>query len=119
MEGQLHIEVAPNEFIRDMAVWDKVSIVGVQPPMQLFLHAGGAGWDILFYKPARPKPAPSAKAAMAAKVKELGLPTGVFYFANLREQMADHVHFEATGLLTAAQWVAEVDRQRAERKMAR
>src|SRR5687767_13584029 len=60
-------------FIRDMAVWDKVSIAGGQPPTQLFLHAGGEGWDVLLYKPARPKPTPTQEAAMAAKVKELGL----------------------------------------------
>jgi hypothetical protein len=107
------------EFIRDMAVWDKVSIAGGQPPTQLFLHAGSEGWDVLLYKPARPKPTPSQDAAMAAKIKELGLPTGALYFVNVREQMADHVHFEAMGPITAAQWVTEIDRQRAERKIAR
>jgi hypothetical protein len=101
-------------FIRDMAVWDKVSIAGGQPPTQLFLHAGGEGWDVLLYKPARPKPTPTQEAAMAAKVKELGLPTGAAYFVKIREQMADHIHFEATGPTTADQWVAELDRLRAE-----
>jgi len=101
-------------FIRSMAVWDKVSIAGGQPPTQLFLHAGGEGWDVLLYKPARPKPSPAQEAAMAAKIKELGLPTGALYFVTVREKMADHTHFEATGPTTAAQWVAELDRQRAE-----
>lgn len=102
-------------FIRDMAKWDKVSIAGGQPPTQLFLHAGGEGWDILLYKPARPKPTAEQEAAMAAKVKEMGLPTGALYFVGIREWMADHVHFEAMGPTTADQWVAEIDGQRAEK----
>ncbi|WP_411818621.1 hypothetical protein [Hyphococcus sp. DH-69] len=102
-------------FIRSMAEWDKVSIAGGQPPTQLFLHAGGEGWDVLLYKPARPKPTPAQEAAMAKKVEELGLPTGALYFVTVREKMADHVHFEASGPTTAAQWVAELDRLRADK----
>ncbi len=105
-------------FIRDMALWDKVSVAGGQAPTQLFLHAGGEGWDVLLYKPARPKPTPAQEAAMAAKIAELGLPTGALYFVGVREMMADHVHFEALGPITADQWVGEIDRQRAERKPA-
>ena len=101
-------------FIRSMAEWDKVSIAGGQPPTQLFLHAGGEGWDVLLYKPARPKPTAAQNAAMAKKVKELGLPTGALYYVTVREKMADHVHFEASGPTTAAQWVADIDRIRAE-----
>lgn len=106
-------------FIRSMAAWDQVSIAGGQPPTQLFLHAGGEGWDVLLYKPARPKATAAQEAAMAAKIKELGLPTGALYFVTVREKMADHTHFEATGPMTAAQWVAEIDRQRAEAKARR
>jgi len=101
-------------FIRSMEVWDKVSIAGGQPPTQLFLHAGGEGWDVLLYKPARPKPTPAQEAAMASKIKELGLPTGTLYYVTIREKMADHTHFEALGPTTAAEWVADLDRQRAE-----
>ena len=101
-------------FIRSMAVWDKVSIAGGQPPTQLFLHEGGEGWDVLLYKPARPKPTSAQDAAMAAKIKELGLTTGALYFLEIREQMADHTHFEASGPTTAEQWLKELDRQRAE-----
>lgn len=101
-------------FIRSMAEWDKVNVAGGQPPTQLFLHAGGEGWDVLLYKPARPKPTPAQEAAMAAKIQELGLPTGARYFVEVREQMADHTHFEAVGPITAAQWVAELEGQRAE-----
>ncbi len=103
-------------FIRDMVEWDKVSVAGGQPPTQLFLHAGGEGWDVLLYKPARPKPTPAQEAAMAAKAKELGLPSGALYYVGIRELMADHVHFEGTGPMTAEQWVAGIDRQRAEKR---
>lgn len=101
-------------FIRSMVAWDKVSVAGGQPPTQLFLHAGGEGWDVLLYKPARPKPTPAQEAAMAAKAKELGLATGALYFLEIREQMADHTHFEATGPTTAEQWIEALDWQRAE-----
>ncbi len=101
------------EFIRDMEKWDKVSAVGGQPPTQLFLHAGGEGWDVLLYKPARPKATPEQEAAMAAKAKEMGLPTGMLYFVDVREKMADHVHFEGTGPLTAEKWVAQIEAERA------
>lgn len=104
------------DFIRDMEKWDKVSAAGGQPPTQLFLHAGGEGWDVLLYKPARPKPTPDQEAAMAAKAKEMGLPTGMLYFVDVREKMADHVHFEGTGPLTAEKWVAQIEAERAAKK---
>lgn len=104
------------EFIRDMEKWDKVSAAGGQPPTQLFLHAGGEGWDVLLYKPARPKPTPEQEAAMAVKAKEMGLPTGMLYFVDVREKMADHVHFEGTGPLTAETWVAQIEAERAAKK---
>lgn len=106
-------------FIRSMAEWDKVNVAGGQPPTQLFLHAGGEGWDVLLYKPARPKPTPAQEAAMAAKIAELKLPTGALYFVSVREEMADHLHFEASGPTTAAQWVAELEAQRARRDAER
>lgn len=101
------------DFIRSMAIWDQVSIAGGQPATQLFLHAGGEGWDVLLYKPARPKPTPAQEAAMAAKIEELGLPTGALYFLDVREQVADHNHFEASGPTTAAQWIELLEGQRA------
>lgn len=104
------------EFIRDMAIWDQVSAAGGQPATQLFLHAGGEGYDVLLYKPARPKPTAAQVAAMEAKRKELGLPGGAMYFIDVREKMADHIHFDATGPMTAADWVAQLERERAEVK---
>ncbi len=103
-------------FIRALAEWDKVTVAGGGAPTKLFLHAGGEGWDVLLYKPARVKPTPAQEAAMAAKIKELGLATGAMYFVEIREQMSDHIHFEADGPMTAAKWVAQIDRERAEVK---
>lgn len=100
-------------FIRDMAVWDQVNIAGGQPPTQLFLHANGEGWDVLLYKPARPRPTRAQEAAMAAKISELGLPTGALYFVSVREMIADHTHLEMAGPTTAAQWLAELEGLRA------
>lgn len=100
-------------FIRDMAVWDQVNIAGGQPPTQLFLHANGEGWDVLLYKPARPRPKRAQEAAMAAKISELGLPTGALYFVSVREMIADHTHLEMAGPTTAAQWLAELEGLRA------
>jgi hypothetical protein len=101
-------------FVESMALYDQVSIAGGQPPTQLFLHSGGEGWDLLLYKPARPKPTAAQEAAMARKIKELGLATGAIYFLQVRERMADHIHFEASGPTTASEWLAELNRQRAE-----
>ena len=103
-------------FLRSVAIWDQVSLAGGQPPSQVFLHSGGEGWDVLLYKPSRPKPNAAQNAAMEARRKELGLPTGALYFIEIREKMADHMHFDATGPMTAAQWVAGLDRERAEMK---
>ncbi|WP_423603375.1 hypothetical protein [Sphingomonas sp. MS122] len=107
------------DFIRSMAEWDKVSMAGGQPPTQLFLHAGGEGWDVLLYKPARPKPTPAQEAAMAAKAKELGLPNGSRYFLQIREWMADHIHFDAAGPTTAEQWLLDLERERAQARQGK
>lgn len=106
-------------FMRSLAEWDKVNVAGGQPPTQLFIHAGGEGWDVLLFKPARPKPTPAQEAAMAAKIKELGLPTGALYFIAIRDEMADHVHFDAHGPTTAAQWLEELEKSRAELRAAK
>jgi hypothetical protein len=53
-------------------------------------------------------------SAEAAKIKEPDLATGALYFLEIREQMAEHVHFEATGPATAEQWLAELGRPRVE-----
>jgi hypothetical protein len=101
------------DFIRSVAIWDQVNVAGGQPKTQVYLHEDGEGWDVMLYKAPRPAPTPAQNAAMAAKIKELGLPSGPLYFVTLREKVADHAHFVATGPVYAENWVAELDGQRA------
>ena len=100
-------------FIRSVAIWDQVNAAGGQPKTQLYLHEDGEGWDVMLYKPPRPAPTPAQNAAMAAKMKELGLTGGPLYFIGLREVMADHAHLVMKGPMLAEGWVAELDAQRA------
>lgn len=104
------------EFIRSVAIWDQVNLAGGQPKTQVYLHEDGEGWDVMLYKPPRAKPTPAQEAAMAAKIKELGLTSGPLYFIGLREVMADHAHLVVKGPMLAENWVAELDAQRAEIK---
>ena len=102
-------------FIRSVAIWDQVSAAGGQPKTQLYLHEDGEGWDVMLYKPPRPTPTAAQNAAMAAKIKELGLPTGPMYFLELRDMMADHAHLVMKGPQLSETWIAELDAQRAEK----
>lgn len=103
-------------FLRGVAIWDQVNAAGGQPKTRVYLHEDGEGWDVMLYKPPRPKPTPAQVAAMDTKRKELGLPTGPLYFITLREKVADHAHLVMTGPMLAENWVAELDKQRAELK---
>ena len=101
-------------FIRSVAIWDQVNAAGGQPKTQLYLHEDGEGWDVMLYKPPRPVPTAEQNAAMAAKMKELGLVGGPLYFIQLREKVADHAHLVMKGPMLAENWVADLDDQRAE-----
>lgn len=103
-------------FIRSVAIWDQVNEAGGQPKTQLYLHEDGEGWDVMLYKPPRAKPTPAQEAAMAAKMKELGLYGGPLFFLELRDKVADHAHLVMTGPMLSEDWVAQLDKQRAELK---
>lgn len=107
------------EFLRGVAIWDQVNAAGGQPKSQVYLHENGEGWDVMLYKPPRPAPTPAQEAAMAAKVKELGLLSGPLYFIELRTKVADHAHLVMKGPILAEDWVAELEQQRAELKRGR
>lgn len=107
------------EFMRGVAIWDQVNAAGGQPKTQVYLHAGGEGWDVMLYKPPRPEPTAEQQAAMAAKIEQLGLLSGPLYFIELRTKVADHAHLVMTGPTLAEDWVAELDQQRADRAMER
>lgn len=101
-------------FIRSVAIWDMVNAAGGQPKTQLYLHEDGEGWDVMLYKPPRAAPTAEQNAAMAAKMKELGLVGGPLFFIGLREKVADHAHLVMKGPMLSETWVGELDAQRAD-----
>ncbi|WP_447728638.1 hypothetical protein [Sphingomonas koreensis] len=103
------------EFIRRIAQADEVAAAGGQPPIQLFFHENGADFDVIIFKPVTGyKPTPTQEAAMNAKRKELGLPSGPAYFVNIRELIAEHTDSKTYGPLSAATWLGRLDKWRAE-----
>ena len=105
------------EFVRSIALEDEVSKAGGQPPIQLFFHSNGADWDVLIMKPSGPDPTPEQEAAMQARRKELGLPSGPAYFIAIREMIASHTDTKTVGPVNAASWLARLDAWRAERAL--
>lgn len=102
------------EFIRFVAQGDEISAAGGQPPTQLFFHDNGADFDVILFKPAGAKLTREQEAAMKKKAAELGVPTGPAYFVYLRELVASHTDSHTIGPVSAAQWLARLDRWRAE-----
>ena len=103
------------EFIRRIDQADQVAAAGGQPPIQLFFHENGADFDVIIFKPVTGfKPTPAQEAAMATKRKELGLPSGPAYFVDIRSQIAEHTDSKTYGPLSAAKWLARLDKWRAE-----
>lgn len=103
------------EFVRRIARADEISKAGGQPPIQLFFHQDGADWDVLLFKPVTDvKPTAAQQAAMDAKSKELHEPSGPAYFLAIRELIASHTDTKTYGPVSAAQWLARLDKWRAE-----
>lgn len=103
------------DFIRRIARADEVAKAGDQPPIQIFVHQDGADWDVLIFKPVRDvKPTAAQQAKMDAKRKELHMESGPAYFVAIRETIASHTDSKAYGPLSAAQWLAKLDKWRAE-----
>ena len=103
------------EFIRRIAQADQVSAAGGQPPIELFFHENGADFDVILFKPVTDaKPTPAQEAAMEAKSKELGMESGPAYFVKIRELVAEHTDSKTYGPLSAARWLARLDKWRAE-----
>ncbi len=103
------------EFIRRIARADEVSAAGGQPPIQLFFHENGADFDVIVFKPVTGvKPTLEQETAMAKKSKELGMPSGPAYFVHIRELIAEHTDSKTYGPLSAARWLARLDKWRAE-----
>lgn len=106
-------------FVRSIARADEVSRAGGEPPIQLFFHENGSDWDVILFKPVTGhKPTPAQEAAMAAKAKELKMPSGPAYFVHIREMIAEHTDSKAYGPVSAAQWIGRLDKWRAENGVA-
>lgn len=103
------------EFIRRIDQADQVAAAGGQPPIQLFFHENGADFDVIIFKPVTGfKPTAAQQAAMDAKRKELHMESGPAYFVGIRELIADHTDSKTYGPLSAAKWLARLDKWRAE-----
>jgi hypothetical protein len=103
------------EFVRRIDQSDQVRAAADLPPTQLFFHENGAEFDVILFKPVSPvKPTPEQEAKMAAKRKELGIPSGPAYFIDIREFIASHTDSKTVGPVSAARWLARLDKWRAE-----
>lgn len=97
-------------FVRSVHDWDQVNAAAGLPPARLYFHSHGAEWDVLILKVIdEQKLTPDQEAAMAAKIKELGLPTGPAFFIQGRKHYASHTDTQAVGPISAAQWLAKLD----------
>ena len=105
------------EFVRRIAQSDQVSAAAGLPPTQLFFHEHGGDFDVILFKPVSPQEVtPEQEAAMAAKRKELGLESGPAYYLGIRELIAEHTDSKTVGPVSAARWLARLDKWRAENK---
>jgi hypothetical protein len=105
------------EFVRRLAEADSASAAAGLPPTQLFFHENGADFDVILYKPAGPTLTPKQQAIVAAKLAELGVPSGPAYFVMLRELVAAHTDTKTIGPISADQWLKRLDKWRAENPM--
>jgi hypothetical protein len=101
--------VAPGkheEFLRQIALYDRANAEAGLPPRQLFVHEGGASWDFLLLQPAHHTDEESAK--LDAAFKKLGIPQGAKFFVAFRQLIAEHTdtNVEAT---TAAEYLKKLE----------
>lgn len=102
-------------FVRSVARYDEVSATAGLPPSRLYFHSHGDDWDVLILKiVGEHEITPEMEQAMAAKTKELGLPTGAAFFVESRKNYATHSDTQAIGPISAAQWLHRLDEWRAE-----
>jgi len=94
------------EFLRQIALYDRANAEAGLPPRQLFVHEGGASWDFLLLQPAHHTDEESAK--LDAAFKKLGIPQGAKFFVNFRTLIAEHTdtNVEAT---TAAEYLKKLE----------
>jgi hypothetical protein len=94
------------EFLRQIALFDRANAEAGLPPRQLFVHQDGASWDFVLLQPAHHTDEENAK--LDAAFKKLGLPQGAKFFVTFRQLIAEHTDtfVEAT---TAAEYLKKLD----------
>lgn len=94
------------EFLRQIALYDRANAEAGLPPRQLFVHQGGASWDFMLLQPANHTDEESEK--LDAAFKRLGIPQGAKFFVNFRTLIAEHTdtNVEAT---TAAEYLKKLE----------
>lgn len=94
------------EFLRQIALYDRANAEAGLPPRQLFVHQGGASWDFLLLQPAHHSDEESEK--LDAAFKKLNIPQGAKFFVNFRTLIAEHTdtNVEAT---TAAEYLKKLE----------
>ncbi len=101
------------EFVRRVALADQMRAAAGLAPVRLYFHQSGDAWDVLALKVAsEDEMTPEQEAAMEARGRELGVPTGPAYFADLRTTIAEHTDTHAVGPVSAAQWLARLEERR-------
>ncbi len=105
--------------VRDIARAGQVSAAATLPPIRIFVHEEGADRDILPFKPARTiQLAAAQQAAMAARSKELNMESGPACLTRISEPIASHTDTKTNGPLTAAPWLARLDKRRVDQSDA-
>lgn len=94
------------EFLRQIALYDRANAEAGLPPRQLFVHQSGANWDFMLLQPAHHSDEESDK--LDAAFKKLGIPQGAKFFIAFRQLIAEHTDttVEAT---TAAEYLKKLD----------
>jgi hypothetical protein len=94
------------EFLRQIALFDRANAEAGLPPRQLFVHQDGASWDFVLLQPAHHTDEENAKLDVA--FKKLGIPQGAKFFVTFRQLIAEHTDtfVEAT---TAAEYLKKLD----------
>ncbi len=104
--------VAPGQheaFLKHLALADEVNRKAGLPPRDLYVHSNGAGWDFMTIQPAQ---TPEDKREALDKAwDEMGMPSGINYFIEVRKFIADHSDTFATGPITAESYLSGLDQK--------
>jgi hypothetical protein len=94
------------EFLRQIALYDRANAEAGLPPRQLFVHESGAGWDFMLLQPAHHSEEENEK--LDAAFKKLGIPQGAKFFIAFRQLVAEHTDTNVE-VTTAAEYLKKLD----------